>query len=190
MHEQKKPWVPLMLAASYRPSGWLGIMCARAPGAHSRARHADVLRPRARRLTSAALCSRRLGSRLFYEFAGKALGDATSWERLADSVAVEVRRQSPTATEIAVPAATTAQATQGGAVAAAAVPTPKPTTLSLSTKPQEHDVPASAAGGALPGVSVSLSNIVNNHNNRLSSISNSNNHHNHTVTSINNIMLM
>ena len=72
-------------------------------------------------MTSAALCSRRLGSRLFYDFAGKALGDATSWERLADSVAVEVRRQSPTATEIAVPAATTAQATQGGAVVAAAV---------------------------------------------------------------------
>ena len=28
VHEQKKPWVPLMLEASYRPSGWLGIMCA------------------------------------------------------------------------------------------------------------------------------------------------------------------
>ena len=27
VHEQKKPWVPLMLEASYRPSGWLGIMC-------------------------------------------------------------------------------------------------------------------------------------------------------------------
>ena len=185
-----------MLEASYRPSGWLGIMCARTLGAHSRARHAVVLRSRARRLTSAASCSRRLGSRLFYEFAGKALGDATSWERLADSVAVEVRRQSPTATEIAVPAATTAQATQGGAVvaaAAAAVPTPKPTTLSLSTKPQEHVVPASAAGGALPGVSVSLSNIVNNHNNSSNSSNsssrlnnNSNNHH----TSINNIMLI
>ena len=29
VHEQAKPWVPLMLAASYRPSGWLGIMCVR-----------------------------------------------------------------------------------------------------------------------------------------------------------------
>ena len=26
MHEQRKPWVPLMLEASYRPNGWLGIM--------------------------------------------------------------------------------------------------------------------------------------------------------------------
>ena len=26
MHEQRKPWVPLILEASYRPKGWLGIM--------------------------------------------------------------------------------------------------------------------------------------------------------------------
>ena len=26
MHEQRKPWVPLILEASYRPNGWLGIM--------------------------------------------------------------------------------------------------------------------------------------------------------------------
>ncbi len=29
VHEQKKAWVPLMLEASFRPTGWLGIMCAR-----------------------------------------------------------------------------------------------------------------------------------------------------------------
>ena len=26
MHEQRKPWVPLILEAAYRPKGWLGIM--------------------------------------------------------------------------------------------------------------------------------------------------------------------
>ena len=26
VHEQRKPWVPLILEASYRPKGWLGIM--------------------------------------------------------------------------------------------------------------------------------------------------------------------
>ena len=33
VHEQKKPWVPLMLQPSYRPSGWLGIMCVPAAAA-------------------------------------------------------------------------------------------------------------------------------------------------------------
>ena len=26
VHEQRKPWVPLMLEPAYRPNGWLGIM--------------------------------------------------------------------------------------------------------------------------------------------------------------------
>ena len=26
VHEQRRPWVPLMLETSYRPNGWLGIM--------------------------------------------------------------------------------------------------------------------------------------------------------------------
>ena len=41
VHEQKKAWVPLILEAAYRPSGWLGIMCVPThgrPGTHSRAR--------------------------------------------------------------------------------------------------------------------------------------------------------
>ena len=29
VHEQRKPWVPLILEASYKPTGWLGIMCVR-----------------------------------------------------------------------------------------------------------------------------------------------------------------
>ena len=64
MHEQRKPWVPLILEASYRPKGWLGIM---------------------------------LGSRLYYEFTEAALADQANWERLADGVAVEVRRHAPSA---------------------------------------------------------------------------------------------
>ena len=28
VHEQRKSWVPLMLEVAYKPSGWLGIMCA------------------------------------------------------------------------------------------------------------------------------------------------------------------
>ena len=31
VHEQKKTWVPLMLQSSYRPTGWLGIMCVQSP---------------------------------------------------------------------------------------------------------------------------------------------------------------
>ena len=31
VHEQRKPWVPLMLEASYKPTGWLGIMCVCRP---------------------------------------------------------------------------------------------------------------------------------------------------------------
>ena len=59
VHEQRKPWVPLMMELSYRPKGWLGIM---------------------------------LGSRLYYEFTEAALGNDEDWERVADSVAREVRR--------------------------------------------------------------------------------------------------
>jgi hypothetical protein len=64
VHERRKAWVPLMLEASYRPTGWLGIM---------------------------------LGSRLYYEFTEAALAEPASWERLTDSVAVEVRRHAPSA---------------------------------------------------------------------------------------------
>ena len=42
VHEQKKPWVPLMLEDSYRPSGWLGIMCVAAACHTHRALALDV----------------------------------------------------------------------------------------------------------------------------------------------------
>ena len=59
VHEQRKPWVPLMMELSYRPKGWLGIM---------------------------------LGSRLYFEFTEAALSNDEDWERVADSVAREVRQ--------------------------------------------------------------------------------------------------
>ena len=127
---------------------------------------------------------RRLGSRLYYDFTAQALDDATSWERLADSVAVEVRRHSPAATPVAVPSTTPLQTTQGGGVVAA----PKPTALPMVTEPRRQiQVAPASAGGAVPGVS--MSNIVNHnstHFNSSSNIrnSNSNRNSNNSNTSI------
>ena len=42
--------------------------------------------------------SRRLGSRLYYEFTEAALSNEAEWERLADSVAMEERRSVPVGT--------------------------------------------------------------------------------------------
>ena len=116
---------------------------------------------------------RRLGSRLYYDFTAQALDDATSWERLADSVAVEVRRHSPAATPVAVASATQPQTTQGGGVVAAQ----KPTTLPVVTEPRgQVQVAPASAGVAVP--SVSVSNIVNYNS------SNNSNSSSNTVTSI------
>jgi len=113
---------------------------------------------------------RRLGSRLYYDFTAQALDDATSWERLADSVAVEVRRHSPAAIPIAVASATPPQTTQGGGVVAA----PKPTALPVVTEPRgQVQVAPASTGGAMP--SVSVSNIVNNSTNFNNSNSNNSN---------------
>ena len=95
VHEQRKPWVPLMLELSYRPKGWLGIM---------------------------------LGSRLYYEFTEAVLSDDEDWERVADSVAREVRRHGaplPSAGPAAQAVAETAspqEAVGDDAVAVAAAP--------------------------------------------------------------------
>ena len=73
VHEQKKPWVPLMLEASYRPSGWLGIMCVPAAGQWPPCAWHPILHTRSRRVALSAalrnerahhpwgLCSRGLG---------------------------------------------------------------------------------------------------------------------------------
>ena len=47
----------------------------------------------------------RLGSRLFYEFTAAALSDGMVWERLLDSVAVEVRRHGAPAAQAPQPPA-------------------------------------------------------------------------------------
>ena len=112
----------------------------------------------------------RLGSRLYYDFTAQALDDATSWERLADSVAVEVRRHAPAATPVAVASATPPQTTQGdGAVAA-----PTPTALPVVTEPRgQVQVAPASTGGAMP--SVSVSNIVNHNSSNNRTNNNSNN---------------
>ena len=73
VHEQRKAWVPLMMEASYRPSGWLGIMCV--PTACP-ARHACLRLVPAHAFLAAA--ARRLGSRLYFEFTAAALGDGAA----------------------------------------------------------------------------------------------------------------
>ena len=74
MHERAKPWVPLIMEASYRPSGWLGIMCVPAT---FRAMLCPAPRPDV--FSSRISVARRLGSRLYYEFTATALSDALAW---------------------------------------------------------------------------------------------------------------
>ena len=120
------------------------------------------------------MCLRRLGSRLYYDFTAQALGDATSWERLADSVAVEVRRHAPSATAVAVPASTPPHTLAPGGAAAA----PTPTALSTVSEPRGEAALTNADGGATPGVSVSSTVHYNNYSNSNSSSSNSFKHNN------------
>ena len=133
VHEQRKPWVPLMMEPSYRPNGWLGIM---------------------------------LGSRLYYEFTEAMLGDDEDWERVADSVAREVRRHGaplPSAGPAAQAVAETVSPQEAvgddaaAAVAASAVPT------GLAT---ERPAPTREAAGG-----VSVSSVAHNSSNHASNYS-------------------
>ena len=132
----------------------------------ARARPCDLARSRSgacQRLPTEATRPRRLGSRLYYEFTAQALDDAPSWERLADAVAVEVRRHTPSAPDAAAAAARgdAAPAAQGGVAAA-----PKPTALSTAAGSEPRGrgarAPESIAGGAGAVAGVSVSSTVNN----------------------------
>ena len=76
VHEQKKAWVPLMLEASYRPSGWLGIMCVPTHGRLGLTADRGLTRARAkscscaRRLTPAALTLAQAGVAALLRFHG------------------------------------------------------------------------------------------------------------------------
>ena len=115
----------------------------------------------------------RLGSRLYFEFMGAALGDVAAWEGLADGVAVEVRRHgapAPTVRPSAPTAAAAPVAAQDGfseAVAAPTVTVLAPTALAAAPPIREVAAP--------PGVGVSSVVNVDSHNTV-----------NHTVTTNNN----
>ena len=140
MHEQRKPWVPLILEAAYRPKGWLGIM---------------------------------LGSRLYYEFTEAVLGSGEDWERIADSVAQEVRRHGapPPTAQAAVEARP--QGAMDADVAAVAHAAPKGTAVAR---------PLQRMRDAAAGVSVSsVTTNANIHNNNSNSSTNTNNSGNTSI---------
>ena len=164
VHEQRKPWLPLMLEAGYKPSGWLGIMCAPSttawPCASPSLAH---VQPPCVQYVIYSCCfragARRLGSRLYFEFTAKALDDSVEWERVADSVAVEVQRHG-------APPPSSAAATQAkaesvpqyaeGQVAAVAPAPQSPTGVALAAR----GAPLAGLGAA---VGVSVSSVHNNY---------------------------
>ena len=111
--------------------------------------------------------ARRLGSRLYFEFTGAALGDSAAWEGLADSVALEVRRHGAPTPPNPQPAAT-APAALTTAVAEHDVgeAAPSPAT---AQEPAALAAPRPARGLAAPaGVSVQSVHVDNrtaNHTN-------------------------
>ena len=179
MHEQRKAWVPLMLEASYKPTGWLGIMCVPSPcvsqaaHAHAHVRTGVSHRPyhiQPRDTTCApAQRAHRLGSRLYYDFTTTALVDSVQWERLADSVAVEVQRHGAPAPSSAPASQAFAEsvpqnaAGQAGLVdqVVSAAPAPQ---IPESAAPTPRGA-LSAAHGAAPGVSVSSVHVRNSNSN-------------------------
>ena len=186
VHEQKKPWVPLMLEASYRPSGWLGIMCVHAAMQTGRR---GLTVPAHSLAAAVAAGARRLGSRLYFEFTGAALGDSAAWEGLADGVAVEVRRHgappppNPQSAATAPAAPTTAVAEHDVGEAA-----PSPAT---AQEPAALAAPRPERGLAAPaGVSVqsvhvdNTANHTNNSTNKLNTINQNTNTNNTGNTSI------
>ena len=89
----------------------------------------------------------RLGSRLYYEFVATALGDDVAWERLADSVAVEVRRHGAPAPSSATPAgAGTAAAQDIDSVGEAAAPPAKTVAGAELTVAPMREVAAPSVG--------------------------------------------
>ena len=118
--------------------------------------------------------TRRLGSRLYFEFTAKALDDSVEWERVADGVAVEVQRHGapPPSSEAAAAQAIAESVPQDAAAqVAGAAPAPQsPASVALAARG------APLAGlGAAAGVSVSsVHNICTNNTTSSSVISNPN----------------
>ena len=198
MHEQKKPWVPLMMEASYRPSGWLGIMCVPAAyrGGRGRGGGGDCLHlAPSHSLAAASVVATacRLGSRLYFEFTAGALGDGAAWEGLADSVAVEVRRHGAPApaSRRSAPTATAGPAAQvtaqDGVGEAAVAPAMVLAPTALAAAAAARGVAGAAGAGMSSVVHVDNRNNSVNTSNSNSNFGNSNFGNN---TSTNNIVLL
>ena len=104
--------------------------------------------------------SRRLGSRLYYEFTEAALSDGVAWERLADGVAVEVRRHG-------APAPSNPPPMGAGAVAvkAATSASPPPAKMVAAMAPATVPVREYTAPGAGVGSSVMHTTVKNYYSN-------------------------
>ena len=157
VHEQKKPWVPLMLEASYRPSGWLGIMYV--PTA---CRVCLQLRLTPSQALRGGNCggAHRLGSRLYFEFTATALSEGAAWEGLADGVAVEVRRHgAPPA--VSIPQSAVAAAAAEGEAAPPAARVLAPAALAPPLRTPSPPPPRGVAAPTDVGVS-SVVHVVHN----------------------------
>ena len=123
--------------------------------------------------------TRRLGSRLYFEFTAAALSDGAAWEGLADGVAVEVRRHgAPTAP---APAEAAAHGVVGE-VAAPPTMVPAPAALAAAAPPAVREVSApGAAGGVSSVVHIDNSNSSRYANNSTTSWSNTSNNGNTSI---------
>ena len=133
---------------------------------------------------------RRLGSRLYYEFTEAALSSEAEWERLTDSVAVEVRRHGAPAPSSASP---TTEAGAGKAVTQASGGKPAAPSAKAAVVP----APAKTVAGAAPvlapvrevatpsvGVSSVVHTTVNNNNINSNNSTNSTNNSNNSCDTI------
>ena len=141
-----------------------------------------------------AAATRRLGSRLYFEFTAAALSDGAAWEGLADSVAVEVRRHGAPApaSRRSAPTATAGPAAQvtaqDGVGEAAVAPAMVLAPTALAAAAAARGVAAAAGAGMSSIVHVdNRNNIVTNNSNSNTSNGNSNFGNN---TSTNNIVLL
>ena len=122
-----------------------------------------------------------LGSRLYYEFTEAALAERANWERLADGVAVEVRRHAPSAgaeLQAAAPAAPEATP-QAKVPGVATVATPAGSAVAAAREAW------ATSGDAMPrGITV-RSNVTNYTNtSKNSSNSNVNSNSNNSTVSV------
>ena len=119
--------------------------------------------------------SRRLGSRLYYEFTEAALSDGVAWERIADSVAVEVRRHGAPAPSNPPPTAVGAVAVEAAA-SASPPPAKMVAAVASATVPvREYAAPGAGVGSVHTTVKNDYSNNVNVNKNYYSKINNSGN---------------